>query len=461
MSVPESILQILTPLFDASLSQATAARDDAQLALCVAYSGGLDSTVLLKLAADYASRRSGVAVRALHVNHRISADSDQWQQHCEVVCQELEVAYEAFGVDVSRTGELGLEAAAREARYAVFEQSLRPGELLLLAQHQDDQLETVMLQLMRGSGVKGLAAMPALASFGAGHLCRPLLMADRETIEVAGRESGLSWIDDPSNFDTSLDRNFLRHSVLPALKERWPSAAKTTARSARMCAESDALNQVLALQDAEGVHKDNALQIAGLSRLEPARQRNLIRWLLAECDLPMPPETRLAEITGSLMQAADDASPEVRWPGAVVQRFRDALFVFADTRLAPPVVPEGCLQPGGSMDLGVAGTIELRPAEQGLRLKADTEVQVRFRSGGERIRPAGGANSRSLKNLFQEQGVPPWMRDRIPMLYCRNELIAVGDLWLADEWCETAAGAGSGEFYAVFWTGHLPVTYPA
>jgi len=414
--------------------------------LCVAFSGGLDSTVLLHLAAGFA-RENSTGLRALHVNHGMQAASDEWAKRCGDVCNGLDVPFTTIAVDVDAAGSAGPEAAARDARYAAFAAELNKDECLLLAQHQDDQLETVLLQLMRGAGVRGLAAMPAVADCGTGFLARPLLGERREVLEDYARDAGLSWIDDPSNFDTELDRNYLRHRLLPLLQERWPSAAATVSRSARWCAEADGLLTELAEKDARGFLLGNTLALESMKGQSEARRRNLLRYLIAEAGLPMPPEARLNEALRTMLTAAADTAPEVVWPGARLCRYRYRIYALPE-EAAPP--QGGMLKPGASLDLGSGnGVLELAGAADGICLKCPEEgLGVSYRQGGERITPVGSAQSRSLKNLFQEYAVLPWMRERIPLLYAGDELVAVGDLWVAEGW-----QAEPGEGCRLVWSG--------
>jgi len=304
--------------------------------------------------------------------------------------------------------------------------------------------------LMRGAGAHGLAAMPASASLGEGWLLRPLLDTRRRDIETYASDAGLVWVEDPSNADTSYDRNFLRHDVLPKLQERWPSAAATVSRSARYAAEAAELGDQLAEIDGQTIgyeSGDDRIAIDGLVALPMLRQRNLLRYAIRSCGLTVPPETRLQEVWNSVLPAADDAFPELNWEGGGLRRYRGYLYFV-------PLMPD---LPGSAaaFELSklyeidhVSGVYALEEHDgQGLSAaKLAEPLSVRFRSGGERIRPAGHQNSRSLKNLFQERGVVPWMRDRVPLLYAGDELVAVGDLLLADGYL-----AGEGE------SGLLPV----
>jgi tRNA(Ile)-lysidine synthase len=248
----------------------------------VAYSGGVDSHALLHALAALRPALPG-PIGAVHVNHGLHADAGAWDGHCRAVCAGLDIPYVCLRVDGRAGAGESREAAARAARYAVLGGWLPQGHYLLSAQHQDDQAETLLLQLLRGSGVKGLAAMPGLTEFGGGYLLRPLLDCSRAALLEYAGANRLVWVDDPSNRDVSLDRNFLRHRVLPALRERWPALAGTLSRSARHCAEAAAILEQAAEQDINALAggAKNTLPISGLCRLPPERQRNVLRYWLA------------------------------------------------------------------------------------------------------------------------------------------------------------------------------------
>jgi tRNA(Ile)-lysidine synthase len=405
----------------------------------VAFSGGLDSTVLLHAMSHLAVALPGISLRAVHIDHSMQPGSAAWALHCQAICAEFGVPCEAQRVTVDPNGSAGPEGTARAARYTALASLLRPSEVLLLAQHQDDQLETYLLQLMRGGGVHGLAAMPASAGIAGGSLERPLLDTPRAVLEAYAAAANLAWVEDPSNMNEAYDRNYLRHQVLPALRKRWPAASTAVARSARYAAEAAALGDSLAAIDAEGRRVGCALHISAMKGLPLLRQRNLVRFVARDLGLPVPPEARLQEIWNSVLPAATDAQPQLHWSGGRAARYRDWLYLLPGDASREPVADFFSVAPDfagdeQSIELGgAAGQLVLRRvAGRGLAVSGlQGRVEVRFRSGGERFQPAGSKHHRSLKNLFQEAGVLPWMRSAIPLLYSDNRLLAVGDAWLA------------------------------
>ena len=401
---------------------------------CVAFSGGADSTALLAALARL--RRRGLKVRAVHVDHQLRADSARWSAHCRRCARALGIALEVRRIVVPRTRGSSLEAAARAARYAALAQALRPQELLLTAHHQDDQLETVLLQLLRGAGVAGLAAMPASAPFARGRLLRPLLEIRGAQLRQWLRAQGLDWVEDDSNADERLDRNYLRRRVLPALLARWPAAPATVARSARHLAEAQGLLDVLGAADAAGAQVGAALSVPVLRRLEVARRRNALRYWITSRGFPAPPASRLEEIASAVLAARTDTHPFVEWSGVRVRRHAQLLRLEAAARAASTAAAPATLSwhwqrerrlawPGG-------GELTLRADPRGpLDLEALTAVlSVRTRRGGERLRTAAGGPRRLLKGLLQEARVPLQERAQLPLLYCGETLVAVGDRWL-------------------------------
>ncbi len=408
----------------------------------VAFSGGLDSRVLLELLARDRARLPG-PLGAVHIDHGLQADSARWDEHCRRVCERLGIDYAGLRVDAAPAAGQSPEAAAREARYRALREWLPGGAVLLTAQHRDDQAETLLLQLLRGAGPKGLAGMPARAPFGAGLLLRPLLEVPRQALRAWALERGLDWIEDPSNADTRYDRNYLRHRVLPVLAQRWPAAARTLARAAAQQAEQAGLAQALAaidLRDCRAAGADR-LSVARLEALPEPRRSNLLRRWVAERGLPPPPRRVLARVTPELLRCRADAIPCVHWPGAELRRFRDHLYLSAP--LPPP--PAGVRlewRPAGSLELPAAGgVLEARAvAGRGLDAARFGEVlEIRFRRGGERLRPAGRGHRHALKKLLQEAGVPAWERVRLPLVYAAGELVAVPGLWVA-EGCQAGPG---------------------
>ena len=403
----------------------------------VALSGGLDSSVLL-----HALVASGdqTPILAIHVDHGLHEDSSTWAAHCQRFTADLGVRIESLSVEIDPGSGESLEAAARDARYRAMLQFVCEGDCLLSGHHESDQAETLLLNLMRGSGPAGLAGIGAVNSFGRGRLLRPLLGIAADDISRYAREQGLNWIDDPSNVDTRFDRNFLRKEILPRLTDRWPAAAKQLRRSAELAGEAAELLDVLADIDIDACGAPARLALAPLRKLLPPRQRNLLRRAVRLAGLPPIPAARLRQALGELVPAGDDAAPLVTWPGGELRRYRDELFVLMPLGDQPDDERRTVLTGQDPVPLGVGlGTIALVPASaDGLDpgLAADG-LELRFRQGGEQIRVTAGGPTRSLKKLLQESGVLPWMRDRLPLLYAAGELVAVGDEWVSSDHAAT------------------------
>lgn len=422
----------------------------------VAYSGGLDSRVLLQALALCRTALDG-ELRAVHVNHHIHPQSDDWQLHCQKICAALSISLECRNVRIAPNKGESLEAVARERRYAVFHDLLHAGDLLLLAQHQDDQLETFLLQALRGAGLRGLASMPMLAACGEGQLARPLLGWSREELLEWAEARKFEWIEDPSNADTRFDRNYLRQRVLPIIRGRWPAAAETVNRSARHCGEA---LELLACQ-AEGDWKqctDSAgvsLMLAPLKKLGVPRAKNLLRYWFERMNLPPPPAHKLQQIFSEVLAARADRNPCVTWEGAELRRYRQQLYAMPPL---PDAQADGLrLYPSSELNLGSAlGSLSLQAVRgDGLRKAACPMdgFEVRFRSGGEVCRPVGRAHRRPLKKWLQEYGVLPWMRERLPLIYAGDELAAVAGLFV----CAPFAAGKRDPGLRIQWQSHPPL----
>lgn len=419
---------------------------------CVGYSGGLDSHVLLHLCA--ASRDAGHAAdfRAIHVHHGLQAGADAWSAHCAETCRALDMPLSIVRVDARALPGESPEEAARRARYRALAERLSEGEALLVAQHRDDQAETLLLQLLRGAGLAGLAAMPAWAPFGPGFLGRPLLEFARAELLAYARSRGLAWIEDPSNADPRFDRNFLRARIVPMLEERWPGMCKALARSARHCAEAERRLAELA-EDlyrsalrADGV----SLSVAQLQTFSPTDRKLVVRQWLKSAGARMTSEAILERILHEAIPAASDKNPAIRWREGEIRRYRDGLHLLpplppfdAAARMAwDGIAPLSLAQNNGS--LHIASTQDRGIAREAWRRGA---VSVRYRQGGERCRLPGREGTHELKKLFQEAGVPPWVRERMPLIYVGEALAAVGDFCV----CEDFAGQAGEDTLALTW----------
>jgi tRNA(Ile)-lysidine synthase len=416
--------------------------------VCVAWSGGADSTALL--AALKQLPHAPARLRAVHIDHRLHPTSGRWSAHCRRVARSLGVPLTVRSARIAREGGESLEAAARAARYRLLGAALADGEALLTAHHQDDQLETVLLQLLRGAGVAGLAAMPAVAAFARGTLVRPLLDVPRDALTAWVRAQGLTWVEDDSNAVTSFDRNYLRARVLPVIRERWPAAAATAARAARHAAQAQRLLDLLGEADAARASCGTLLSAKVLRTLAPDRRRNALRFWITSAGYLAPPTSRLEEIAGTLLAARADRQPLVAWEGAWVQRQADQLSLHQGAvRGRRPSAGAAHAMPGppAATPLAVTwrwrerrvcvlpppfGTLGLRRDARGpldLDALAPT-LTLRARAGGERLRPVRGGPRRTLKSLLQEARVPVAQRAQLPLVFDGEHLVAAADLWL-------------------------------
>lgn len=408
------------------------------------FSGGLDSTVLLHLlAADAGVRSRGL--RAIHVHHGLAAQAGDWLAHCRRRCEALGIPLQVARVDVDREAGLGLEAAARQARYRAFEDALGDGELLALAHHRDDQAETFLLRALRGSGVDGLRAMPAWRPLGRGWLWRPLLEMPRDALFAHARAAGLDWVEDPGNATGDQDRNHLRLHVMPLLHQRWPHAGAMLARSAALAAEAASL---LAAGDAEALAgvstaQARALDATRLLRLPRERRARVLRLWLSRIGLPPLPGEGVARIEADLLGPAGDAVPEFAWSGAVVRRWRDLLHA---SHAAPALPRDYQAQWDGRAPLllPTGDTLELEGVGPAARAPGDPwPLTVRARQGGERITLPGRGHSHALRNVLQEKAVPPWVRERLPLLCAADgSVLAAGDLILSESFERALVRAG-------------------
>lgn len=398
--------------------------------LCVAFSGGLDSSVLLAgLAKLRDDALPGIELRALHIHHGLSRFADDWVAHCQMFCQQRDIPFSVVKVQVN-TQEGGIEAAARTARYQVFAESLTAGEVLLTAQHLNDQCETFMLALKRGSGPAGLSAMSADSSVQGYRLLRPLLDLSREQLEECAIQYQLRWIEDDSNRDARFDRNFLRLDILPALYDRWPHFAQATARSALLCAEQEALLDELLSESLEVLTDgQGSLSVDGLSNVSAVRRSALLRRWLASHGVRMPSREQLQRIWDEVALSREDAQAQLVLGKWVVRRFRQRLYALPERRPLKDQIlcwdpaeklalPDGlgCLIADHVLTGQAANCLIRQP-------HADEKITVRFHAKGY-IEKVGRDRARQAKKLWSELGVPPWERDRIPLIYYNDQLMA-------------------------------------
>ncbi|RKZ37799.1 MAG: tRNA lysidine(34) synthetase TilS [Gammaproteobacteria bacterium] len=409
----------------------------------VAYSGGGDSTALLHAMAHL--RPAGKPLRAVHVNHGLQPEAQDWEKHCASVCRALSIPLEVRSADLAAERDTGPEGTARRARYRVLKHVVSDQEVLLTAHTREDQAETVLLQLLRGAGPAGLSAMPVCAPFGAGWHGRPLLRCPRDSVVAFLQAEQASWIEDPSNRDRHFDRNLLRHDVLPLVRRRWPAVDSILARVARHQAEASHLLADVAAADLLTVAGDGAqtLSCESLRVLSLARQKNLLRLWLRRRGLSIPNEAQLERVLNEVVASHGHGTSTVIWGECLVRCYRDQLY--ADTR--PPAHDSSVRQVWNPRDpLNLAHGQLRAVAVRGRGLDAgvcrSSEMSIGFRQGGERLKPAGRQGTHCLKKLFQEKGIPPWERDRVPLVFVAGELAAVAGLWVGDGYLAEADTEG-------------------
>ncbi len=386
--------------------------------LVVGYSGGVDSLVLLHLAC---TRFGAGRVHAFHVNHGLQSAGDAWQAHCEQTAGLLGIGFSAVRVEVRRTGSL--EENARDARYAAFGDFLQQGDLLLLAQHADDQVETLLLSLFRGSGGPLPGGMPRARKVGSAFLYRPLLAVTRQQIEAYAVSRGLKWVLDDSNLNLDFNRNYLRHSVLPVIEARWPDVRETLLATLDRARDLQALVDSVAASDLMVVQDTGGFLIDQLQALPAGRRKNLLRYQLTKLGLPGPRDVLLDSELERFLSAGPDATPQLHWQGVYLRRYAGKLYLTGEV---PPCVEEfrTTLDPGTWLAPGTGELVAEAGQAPGLGQSAH-EYLVRTRRGGEKIRPRLAGRNRSLGNVFQETGVPPWLRDNIPLVFDQDLLVAV------------------------------------
>ncbi len=395
--------------------------------ILVAYSGGLDSHVLLHLVSHFIQQPLveplQLTVRAIHIHHGLQKEADTWVLHCKNICDELKIPLEVKHLNLTIKNGESIEERARMARYSALKDSLQSNEVLLTAHHQNDQAETLLLQLFRGAGVQGLAAMPTHSLFGLGGHARPLLAEPLSVLKSYAKEYCLDFIEDPSNQDSAFDRNFLRNEIMPKLRQRWSSIDKTISRSAAIQAETKQLLDEVAEQDLSliGTQEDNTLSLAKLSKLSFERQKLLIRYWINSNGFNTPSEKKLAHIFSDVINADDDAQPLLEWQDTQLRRYKNKLYIMSplaehdttqvikwDTQ-EPLTIPV--------LQINLPALPELNPDKT-------HEVTVRFRQGGETVLQADGSH-KSLKNILHAADIPPWLRSRVALIYLDNELIKV------------------------------------
>jgi tRNA(Ile)-lysidine synthase len=414
--------------------------------LVVGVSGGADSASLLTALSELSDR----AMRAVHVDHGLQTASVALRASSNALCERLRIPLTVLEVKVESSGE-SLEAAARDARYRALARNLAPGECLLTAHHAEDQAETVLLQLLRGAGIKGLSAMPMLRRLATGWHLRPLLRVTRRDLEAYAEMHGVQAHEDPMNRDLRFDRVFLRAEIWPKLIERWPGAAASLGRAASHAADAQDLLERDADEALFRLRDGRALSVTGLRALTERDRINVLRRWLAESGMASPSSARLTEGLRQALLADADQAPAIVWDGHALRRYQDRLVVTEATLPSLAACLEWPVRADARLDLGSGlGTLRWLPRLGGLDAKRLPDgLTVRRRVGGETLRLGARARTQSVQHLCQAMGVLPWMRDALPMIHAGDSLVAIGDIWRDARW-----GAREDEMgFDVVWEG--------
>lgn len=408
--------------FEKQLNQATAH------CYLIALSGGLDSSTLLSLFAKLRENQPHFQLRVIHIHHGLSTNADSWVEHCQTLCEQYQIPFIVERVQVDKTN--GIEAGAREARYQAIRQHIQPNEVLVTAHHLNDQTETFFLALKRGSGLQGLGAMQPQSELFGMTVFRPLLPFTRAQLENYARAENLTWIHDESNEDNRYDRNFLRNQILPELRERWAHFDQAVQRAAQHCFEQQQLIDSLLQEDFE-THctTKTEFQLHHFSQYSPAKQTALLRMWLAENQCDMPSKRQLEQLIQDVILAKEEANPQFHLGEKVIRRYQSCLYLTDNFQDLKGI----CLNMTGStLNLpDNLGEIHLQRQAQhfvfswqsySVELPAtDLPIQIRFGYSG-KIKRHPKRPREEIKKIWQDLRVPPWQRNRIPLIFYGNEL---------------------------------------
>ncbi|MFV7783271.1 tRNA lysidine(34) synthetase TilS [Shewanella marisflavi] len=455
--------------FDALSKLVTQIAPPAGTKLVLAYSGGVDSEVLAYGLSQLSKVNSELSYQLVHVHHGLSENADGWQSHCERRAREYGLPIAVKRVTVASGARISLEAAARDARYAALREELSPGDILLTAHHQDDQLETLLLALKRGLGPKGLGAMGEVQAFSPDNLMlRPLLGVARAQIEAFAKSAGLTHIQDESNLDSRFDRNFLRLEVLPTLTARWPAFAATASRSAQLCAEQQALideevSLRLPVMLVSVPHAEyQVLDVKALANERALWRPHLLRGFIEYRGFALPSAAQLGEILNQLLAAKNDAQVAIRIKSMQLRRFQHHLYldpVVLEPRVGRRLTGVGPHPDTPELSWPIDSRLQLRAtwAETGPRLTLDGSLPLRLAFGapsGLRCHPHSRDKGRELKKLWQEFAVPPWERSRVPLIFAGDKLVAAVGYWVEKGFL-ASEGEGGWQFTLACSTGSI------
>lgn len=400
--------------------------------LILGFSGGVDSRLLLEMIYRYIQTHPQFSLRAIHVHHGLNPCADQWADYCAEQCHKLHIPLHIERIQLERQNRQSLEDIAREARYHIFRQSMHETAMLVTAHHQDDQLETMLLAMKRGSGPRGLAGMPEQIPFASGQLIRPCLFLSKEEVERWAIHENLSWIHDDSNENENFDRNFLRQSVIPLLKQRWPQIAATASRSMQLCLEQEALAEEIAQSDlVQTQYSNRVLNLEPFLKLSIPRQNQLLRVWLRQLTGSVPTQQQLINIKEQVIAARIDATPQLKWEKGYVARYQNQLWFFET--LPQPFQPQPIDLSAHEWDLFNTKLTLSRSKHDPERIRLPyqhEEVTICCSlPGALRLQPVTRQHHRELKKLWQEYAVAPWLRNSWPVLCYNEQVVAVCGLF--------------------------------
>lgn len=394
--------------------------------LLLGFSGGLDSTVLLHLLATTPALKDKVV--AIHIHHGLNVKADEWSLHAQRTCQNWNISFECFKLEIGC--ESNVENTARKARYAILKPLLQENDALLTAHHQQDQAETVLLQLCRGTGIDGLAAIAPQQKLAKGHLLRPLLSFSRSQLEHYARHHNLVWIEDDSNQNTRFSRNFIRHQVIPLLEQKWPATVQTLARAASNCQDAQNNLEALAIIDCPELRlPSNQLNLKNFDTLSFARKINIVRLWLKNNGVGLASTEHLQQLLEDVMGAEVDATPCLQWGEYQIRRYQGVLYLLkpAELSLQENIIWHDFPQ---SLTLSASLKLQVTPSSKGVDFSNVRQISVGYRQGGEKIRYRG--QTKCVKKLLQSWKVPPWEREKIPFIYCDGELAIIVGYAMSD-----------------------------
>lgn len=410
--------------------------------LIIAYSGGRDSHVLLHALWQIRQTSPLLHLKAVHVNHGLQKEAFDWQNHCQKICDEYAIPLTTLSLKLMPAKGESIEELAREKRYQAFANLIEQDETLLTAHMLEDQAETFLIQLMRGAGVRGLSSIAPLKAHGKGHIARPILVVSREKIAAYAQKYALKWVEDPSNLNLRFRRNYIRHQILPSAEQLAPGFAKCVARSAKHCAQSQAMLDEVFQADLKHClgDKSHTLKISALNAFSPLKQQFILRYWFQQCDVLSPSTKKIDTILQQIFHAKIDANPCIHWGKHQVRRYQDLLYLL-------PFKKENEIKSASSlqeMQWDLASPLTLhdgscwqakRVPGQGYCLNRMTmPLTIRFRQGGERCLINGKKHTRPLKKILQEKDIPIWQRASLPLFYQGEKLVGVADLFICEGW---------------------------